>query len=169
MIVWMEVTKDRFRLPLAVADSAHELARLRRVDVSVVSRGARTPGGKYVRVRLDEPGTDCHGLCPRNDAETEDPHHRGNPRKIDDARALELYEAGYYDHEIAEAFGASTTAVWQWRRKRGLPTQWEKDETGLEEAGLAGDTAWKKKQKGDSPSASIAPAGKDDNESTSRN
>lgn len=122
MILWMEVTKDAYRLPVAVADSAHELARMRRVDVSVISRGARTPGGKYVRVRLDEDG---EGICP-----AEDPHQRGSPRKIiDDARALAMYTEGCFDREIAAAFGASTTAVWRWRRKRGLPSQWEAEAT----------------------------------------
>lgn len=142
MIVWMEVTKDRFRLPLAVADSARELARLRRVTASAVSRGARTPGGKYVRVRVDEIQPE---QCPEAD-----PHRGGCRKKIDDARALALYEAGYYDHEIAEAFGASTTAVWRWRRRRGLPTQWEKvekNETGGQ-AGLGGKTALHNRKKG---------------------
>ena len=31
--VYMEVTKDRYELPLAVADSPYELARMRRVTV----------------------------------------------------------------------------------------------------------------------------------------
>lgn len=34
--VYMKVTKDRFELPIVVADSAYELARLCGVDVSTI-------------------------------------------------------------------------------------------------------------------------------------
>ena len=57
--VFMEVTRDQYELPVAVADSARELAALRGVWVSSIyhairnakERGYRT---RYVRVELEE-------------------------------------------------------------------------------------------------------------------
>lgn len=43
--VYIEVTKDRFELPLAVADSPYELASLRHVHVTGILRAIRH-GGK---------------------------------------------------------------------------------------------------------------------------
>lgn len=40
---------------------------------------------------------------------------------IDDDEAYALYQKGYYDHEIAEHFGAKTASVSSWRNKKGLP------------------------------------------------
>lgn len=56
----MKVTKDRFELPLVVADTIVELSRLCGVDVSVISRCAKSKRerpeyrGQYVKVEIDE-------------------------------------------------------------------------------------------------------------------
>ena len=39
--LYMEVTRDKYELPLAVADSAYELARMRRVDVTSILKAIR--------------------------------------------------------------------------------------------------------------------------------
>jgi hypothetical protein len=59
MKVYMAVTKDRFQLPVAVADSAAELAELVGVCVNTVFHGAwrsehMDKVGKYLRVEIDE-------------------------------------------------------------------------------------------------------------------
>ena len=56
--LYLEVTKDRYELPVAVADSMTELARLRRVDVSVISKALSRHVGprrkhKYVKVVIE--------------------------------------------------------------------------------------------------------------------
>lgn len=59
-VLWMKVTKDRFELPLVVADTIVELSRLCGVDVSVISRSAKSKRerpeykGQYVKVEIDE-------------------------------------------------------------------------------------------------------------------
>lgn len=56
--VYMEVTKDDLSLPLAIADTAQELARLRGVNALQVLQGAsrahkmRKP--RWVKVELEE-------------------------------------------------------------------------------------------------------------------
>lgn len=58
--LYLEVTKDRYELPLAVADSAWELARLRHVGVTTIlhatgERDRRRPKkSKYKIVWIDE-------------------------------------------------------------------------------------------------------------------
>ena len=56
--LYLEVTKDRYSLPLAVADTMAELARRRGVDVGNISKGVKTAerGGssKYIRVWVDQ-------------------------------------------------------------------------------------------------------------------
>lgn len=39
--IYMEVTRDKYELPLAVADSPYELARMRRVDVTSILKAIR--------------------------------------------------------------------------------------------------------------------------------
>lgn len=39
--LYLEVTRDKYELPLAVADSAYELARMRRVDVTSILKAIR--------------------------------------------------------------------------------------------------------------------------------
>lgn len=56
--LYMEVTRDRYELPLAVADSPWELARMRGVTVypilHAVSHTSRTRRTKYVKVWVDD-------------------------------------------------------------------------------------------------------------------
>ena len=56
--LYMEVTRDRYELPLAVADSLWELARMRGVTVypilNAVSPTSRTRRTKYVKVWVDD-------------------------------------------------------------------------------------------------------------------
>lgn len=50
MTIWMEVTQDKYELPVAVAASAAELARIRGVKQNtVVSAAWRARLGKYKR------------------------------------------------------------------------------------------------------------------------
>ena len=39
--LYLEVTRDKYELPLAVADSPYELARMRRVDVISILKAIR--------------------------------------------------------------------------------------------------------------------------------
>ena len=56
----MEVTKDRFELPVAVADTMGELARMRGVDITSISHCVNRPKTrryyvrKYVKVEIDD-------------------------------------------------------------------------------------------------------------------
>lgn len=59
MTVWMLVTKDEFELPVAIADSAKELAELRGVNqLTVSSTCTKERKGfcrsKYKRVEIDD-------------------------------------------------------------------------------------------------------------------
>lgn len=61
MYLWMAITKDRFELPIAVATSAGELARMlgkqKNTIESVVSKTEHGVGAKrppYVRIWIDE-------------------------------------------------------------------------------------------------------------------
>lgn len=52
--VYMLVTKDRFELPLAVADSVTELARMVGVHQATISKSINTRRkSRYVRVYVD--------------------------------------------------------------------------------------------------------------------
>lgn len=60
--IYLEVTKDRYELPLAVADSAYELAALRHVGVTTIMHATgnrekrKTRKSKYKIVWIeDEP------------------------------------------------------------------------------------------------------------------
>lgn len=57
--VYMEVTKDHYELPLAVADSPYELARMRRVTVYPILQACKPEyqekrKTKYRKVWIDE-------------------------------------------------------------------------------------------------------------------
>ena len=47
--VYMKVTKDRFELPIVVADSAYELARLCGVNVSTIMHSVSTQSKRVVK------------------------------------------------------------------------------------------------------------------------
>lgn len=47
--VYMQVTKDRFELPIVVADSAYELARLCGVNVSTIMHSISTRSKRVVK------------------------------------------------------------------------------------------------------------------------
>ena len=47
--VYMEVTKDKFELPIVVADSAYELARLCGVNVSTIMHSVSTQSKRVVK------------------------------------------------------------------------------------------------------------------------
>ena len=60
MKVYMEVTQDKYELPLAVADSVKELARLRNISADTIysvmyhSRVKGFKRCKYIKVELEE-------------------------------------------------------------------------------------------------------------------
>lgn len=60
MTVWILVTKDEFELPVAIADTAKELARICGVSNRTVISGAlRSKSGKvkksrYIKVEIDD-------------------------------------------------------------------------------------------------------------------
>ena len=59
MKVYMEVTKDKYELPVAIADSVKELARIRNVSANYISSRichCKTNGhrSKYVRVVIED-------------------------------------------------------------------------------------------------------------------
>lgn len=47
--VYMKVTKDRFELPIVVADSAYELARLCGVNVSTIMHSISTRSKRIIK------------------------------------------------------------------------------------------------------------------------
>ena len=53
--IWMEVTPDRYELPVAVADSLRALAKLRNVTPAAISHSVHKFGdrGKYRRVEVE--------------------------------------------------------------------------------------------------------------------
>lgn len=58
-VIYMEVTKDKYELPVAVADSVSELARVVGISTSGVSKGlsyAEKYGSrcKYIKVVLED-------------------------------------------------------------------------------------------------------------------
>ena len=67
MTVYMEVTRDAYELPVAVADSMCALARQIGVDVTSISRSVKKPHKyrhKYIRVELpdeEDEESDCEG------------------------------------------------------------------------------------------------------------
>ena len=52
--IYMEVTQDEYELPVAVADSASELARMAGVSPEMVRVHTKRPGGRFVRVEADD-------------------------------------------------------------------------------------------------------------------
>ena len=59
--VYMEVTPDKFELPVAVADSAYELAALRKVRVTNILHAVNKTGNykrshrsKYIKVWVED-------------------------------------------------------------------------------------------------------------------
>lgn len=57
MTLFMEITKDRYELPVAVAESASELARLRRTSLSAVCHsinGEHKKRHKYIKVEIED-------------------------------------------------------------------------------------------------------------------
>lgn len=62
MTVFMQVTRDRFELPVYIADSREELAKRSGVTLSAICKGLsrnwRGEKSKYVAVRIEENETD---------------------------------------------------------------------------------------------------------------
>lgn len=60
MVLYLEVTRDEFELPLAVADSIKELAKLRGVSRHTISHcvndleNGKINKSKYLRVNVEE-------------------------------------------------------------------------------------------------------------------
>lgn len=53
MMVWMEVTKDKYQLPVAVADSLKELSEITGVSRNAISQSAcRMRSGQHLRGRF---------------------------------------------------------------------------------------------------------------------
>lgn len=60
MTVWMEITLDEYELPVAVADTSFELARMRGVEKRTVLKylwkwkNGKMPRCKYRKVEIDD-------------------------------------------------------------------------------------------------------------------
>lgn len=52
--VYMKVTRDEYRLPLAVADSASEMARLQGTTRNAVYSSVSHGWGSYIKVEVDD-------------------------------------------------------------------------------------------------------------------
>lgn len=65
MVVWMEVTRDEYELPVAVADSADELAKICGVSVNCIRvhvyrhESGLTNTKRFIRVDIGEPDDDA--------------------------------------------------------------------------------------------------------------
>ena len=62
MVVWMKVTKDKYELPVAVADSANELARILNTTANNVSSSLSKGYGTYVKVVIDDEESERTGF-----------------------------------------------------------------------------------------------------------
>lgn len=64
MMVYMEVTRDRYEIPICFAESMGELARRCHVDVSTIShalrnvREGKSPKSKYIEVEITTEDTE---------------------------------------------------------------------------------------------------------------
>ena len=54
MTVYMEITRDKYELPLAVANNLPELARMVGAKESTVKSHISHKTGKYIRVEINE-------------------------------------------------------------------------------------------------------------------
>ena len=54
MVIWMKVTKDKYELPIAIADSVGELARVVGTTANCISSSICHGYGTYVKVIVDE-------------------------------------------------------------------------------------------------------------------
>ena len=54
MTLFMKVTRDRYELPLAVAQTQAELARIVGVDETAVSKGLRNENSAYKKVEVED-------------------------------------------------------------------------------------------------------------------
>lgn len=60
MNLYLEITKDKFELPLAVAESVEELAKLRNVSPWTIYRSlsntnvGKTNKSKYLKIKVEE-------------------------------------------------------------------------------------------------------------------
>ena len=59
MILYLEITTDKYKLPVAVADSLRELANMRHSTASSIFKSIkycreRNIEGRYIKVEIDE-------------------------------------------------------------------------------------------------------------------
>ena len=52
--VYIRVTRDKYRLPVAIADTAEELARITGHFPSVIYRSIKCKNGVFERVEIDD-------------------------------------------------------------------------------------------------------------------
>ena len=52
--VYIRVTRDKYRLPVAIADSAEELAKIVKRDPSVIYRSVKCEKGIYEKVDIGD-------------------------------------------------------------------------------------------------------------------
>ena len=52
--VYIRVTRDKYRLPVAIADSAEELARIVKGDARAIYRSVKNEKGIYERVEIGD-------------------------------------------------------------------------------------------------------------------
>ena len=58
--------------------------------------------------------------------------YRSKVQKME-PKIQELYNQGKYDYEIAQIIGCSNRTVMSWRRKKGLPSNWEREKERKQE------------------------------------
>ena len=60
MMIYMEVTPDKYRLPLAVANSVRDLAKLRKVSPCTIYQSIKKGGAKgiYIKVEIEDGESD---------------------------------------------------------------------------------------------------------------
>lgn len=59
--IWMVVDSTRYHLPVAVADTAVELAKIVGVSPQTIRESVRKPKSKYLRIEIKEDETDGNG------------------------------------------------------------------------------------------------------------
>ena len=62
MVVWMKVTKDKYELPVAVADNAVELAGIVNTTANSISSSICHGYGTYVKVVIDDEESERTGF-----------------------------------------------------------------------------------------------------------
>lgn len=88
------------------------------------------PGWIAKKTNKSADGDSCHIIgCPLYAPDGSEPQIKANayeekkPARISNEKVMPLYEAGYTDKMISISTGFSKAAIFNWRKRNGLPSQ----------------------------------------------